>query len=153
MLIELTPVEGDAFDIEESNIYLAEDSGDNVLVRHKQPGSDVMQEVLVTDTVVELNDTSVAASGTLFATEILINGVAGETAVVLLNQSKVKAVFDTDPCEVNYNLGSASINEILYHNGDKTSFEADYDGGYSPSASPSASASASASASGSASAS
>lgn len=141
MLIELNPVSGDAFDIEESNIHYAENFGDNVLVSYKQPSTYVMQRIEVTDTIEELNDTSVGASGKLFATEILVNGDENNVQVVLLNQDHVKKVFDTDPCEVNYNLGSASIYDILYHNGDKDSFEADYDGGYSPSVSPSPSAS------------
>lgn len=130
MLIELTPVEGNAFEIEESNIFIGESVGDNVMIRYKQPDSDVMQEILVTDTVDELNDTSVAASGTLFGTKIIKDGI---THIVLLNQTHTKKVFDTNPCQVNYNLGTASINEILVHDGNKPSFLKDYNGDFSPS--------------------
>jgi len=132
MLIELTPVDGIPFEIEESNIFLAENDGDNVVVSHKHPDTLRMQRVLVTDTIDELNDTSVAAGGVLFGTKIYTDSTFTEFVDVLMSQEKVSKVYDTNPCEVNYNLGSASIHEILYHRGNKASFLADYNGDYSP---------------------
>jgi len=140
MLITLSPVTGEDFQIDESNIFWAEPDGDNVRVFHKQPATDVMQETLVDDTIDGLNDTSVAAGGTLFGTQIYPNynkdaGTGDDLIVdVLMNQTYVSQLFDTSPCEVNYQRGTHSINEIYYHAGDQSSFLADYNGDFSPSA-------------------
>lgn len=140
MLITLSPVTGEDFDIDESNIFWAEQDGDNVRVFHKHPATEVMQETLVDDTIDELNNTSVAAGGTLFGTQIYplydseFDTDTSLVVDVLMNQVYVSKVWDTNPCKVNYIRGTHSINEIYFHAGDKTSFLADYNGDFSPSA-------------------
>ncbi len=153
MTIELTPVDGTgAFDLNENAFILAQTEGDNTRVFYRHQDTSVRQEILVEETVLEIFDESQADAANIVATEIIKDDIVH---LVAINKNRVVKIFDTDPCEFNYNLASASINEILVHNGDKTSFESDLAGDYSPSASasesPSASESESASASESAS--